>query len=481
MSMEFETIIGLEVHVQLATKTKIFCRCSTEFGNVPNANTCPICLGLPGVLPVVNEEVVKFAVMLGNATNCYIRQDSQFARKNYFYPDLPKAYQTSQFDRPICENGWIDIMINGKSKRIGITRIHMEEDAGKLIHDGADPNASYVDLNRAGIPLVEIVSEPDIRSADEAKSYMEKIHSIVTYLGICEGNMEKGNLRCDANVSVRPYGQKELGTRTETKNLNSFRNVQAAIKYEIDRQIDAILDGEEIVQQTRLWDANQKISKALRSKEDSNDYRYFPCPDLPIVKLTESYIRQLTSNLPELPDQKQKRFIEEYGLSRYDAAKLVTNRSVALFFEEIVRQGTDAKPAANWIMGDFARLLNESRTTIAECNITALLLKELLDFIADGTISGKIAKTVFEEMFRTGKTAKDVIEDKGLKQVSDEEELAKICTSVVADNAKQVDEFRSGKEKVFGFLVGQVMKRTKGKANPPVVNQLLRDLLSRKK
>ena len=481
MSMEFETIIGLEVHVQLATKTKIFCRCSTEFGNVPNANTCPICLGLPGVLPVVNEEVVKFAVMLGNATNCYIRQDSQFARKNYFYPDLPKAYQTSQFDRPICENGWIDIMINGKSKRIGITRIHMEEDAGKLIHDGADPNASYVDLNRAGIPLVEIVSEPDIRSADEAKSYMEKIHSIVTYLGICEGNMEKGNLRGDANVSVRPYGQKELGTRTETKNLNSFRNVQAAIKYEIDRQIDAILDGEEIVQQTRLWDANQKISKALRSKEDSNDYRYFPCPDLPIVKLTESYIRQLTSNLPELPDQKQKRFIEEYGLSRYDAAKLVTNRSVALFFEEIVRQGTDAKPAANWIMGDFARLLNESRTTIAECNITALLLKELLDFIADGTISGKIAKTVFEEMFRTGKTAKDVIEDKGLKQVSDEEELAKICTSVVADNAKQVDEFRSGKEKVFGFLVGQVMKRTKGKANPPVVNQLLRDLLSRKK
>ena len=478
--MEFETVIGLEVHAQLATKTKIFCRCSTEFGSAPNANTCPVCMGLPGVLPTINEKVVKFAVMLGSATNCKIRRDSQFARKNYFYPDLPKAYQTSQFDRPICENGWIDIEVEGKDKRIGITRIHMEEDAGKLVHDGEDGAASYVDLNRAGVPLVEIVSEPDMRSADEARAYMEKIHSILRYLEVCEGNMEKGNLRCDANVSVRPFGRRELGTRTETKNLNSFRNVRAAINYEIARQTDAILEGGRIVQQTRLWDADKKVSKAMRSKEDSDDYRYFPCPDLPIVRLTEFYVSRLKSNLPELPDRKRKRYIEEYGLGRQDASKLVADRSVALFFEEAVKQGADAKTAANWITGDLARLTNESKTTIVECKITASLLKELLDRIADGTISGKIAKTVFEEMFLTGKTAKEVIEEKGLRQVSNRKELAEICASVVAANTRQVEEYRSGKEKVFGFFVGQAMKLTKGKANPQLVNELLKDLLSGK-
>ena len=476
--MEFETIIGLEVHAQLATQTKIFCRCSTEFGKAPNVNTCPVCLGLPGVLPTINKEAVRFSIMLGAATNCSIRRNSQFARKNYFYPDLPKAYQTSQFDRPLCENGWIDIEVEGKVKRIGITRIHMEEDAGKLVHDGEDPNASYVDLNRAGVPLVEIVSEPEIRSADEAKAYMEKIHSIVTYLEICNGNMEKGNLRCDANVSIRPYGQEAFGIRTETKNLNSFRNVKAAINFEVGRQTDAMLDGEQIIQQTRLWDADRKVSKALRTKEDSDDYRYFPCPDLPIINLLESDIEQLKLSLPELPDQKRERFLTDFHLSPHDASNLVSDKSMALYFEEVVKQGSDAKLAANWITGDFARLLNDSKTNISDCKVPPEHLLELLTCIGDGTISGKIAKTVFGEMFNTGKTAPRVIDEKGLKQVSDESELNVICEKIIAENVKQAEEFRSGKEKIFGFFVGQAMKATRGQANPQVINKLLRDLLT---
>ncbi|MCP4754337.1 MAG: Asp-tRNA(Asn)/Glu-tRNA(Gln) amidotransferase subunit GatB [Proteobacteria bacterium] len=476
--MEYESVIGLEVHAQLSTRTKMFCSCSVEFGKEPNANTCPVCLGLPGVLPTINRKAVRYAVMLGLATHCRIRQDSQFARKNYFYPDLPKAYQTSQFDRPICENGWIDIEVEGEIKRIGITRIHMEEDAGKLVHDGEDPQASYVDLNRAGTPLVEIVSEPDIRNSAEAKAYMEKIHSIVTYLEICNGNMEQGNLRCDANVSIRPVGQKEFGIRTETKNLNSFRNVQAAIDYEIVRQKDLGSDGELVVQQTRLWDADHKISKALRSKEDSDDYRYFPCPDLPVVEIEDILIQELKESLPELPDEKRERFKKDYELSEHDASMLVANRKMAEFFEEVVRKGIKAKTVANWVMGDVSRLLNETGTDIRNCKVTAGKLADMLKLIENGTISGKIAKTVFEDIFRTGRDAETVVEEKGLKQVSDEGELSDLCQQILMDNTPQVEQYKAGKDKVMGFFVGQVMKRTKGKANPQVVNKIFKKLLS---
>lgn len=476
--MEFESVIGLEVHAQLATKSKLFCRCSTEYGNDPNENTCPVCLGLPGALPTINEEAVKFAIMLGYATNCNIRKDSQFARKNYFYPDSPKAYQTSQFDRPICENGWIDIEVDGKIKRIGITRIHMEEDAGKLVHDGDDPNASYVDLNRCSVPLVEIVSEPDIRSSEEAKAYMEKIHSIVTYLGVSNGNMEKGNLRCDANVSIRPFGQEEFGTRTETKNLNSFRNVKEAIDNEIERQIDLYYDGEDVVQETRLWNADTKTSKSMRGKEDSHDYRYFPCPDLPVVYLEDQLLEDLKSGLPELPDEKRERYLADYKLSHHDASQLVADKNIALFFEKTIELDVEPKMAANWIMGEFSKLLNEEKVDINDSKVNPELLAGMIKLIKDGTISGKIAKKVFEEMFKSGKDAETVVEEKGLKQVSDEGAIKGICEKIVAANEAQANEYRNGKEKLFGFFVGQVMKETKGQANPAVVNKLLKELLS---
>ncbi|MBU2514760.1 Asp-tRNA(Asn)/Glu-tRNA(Gln) amidotransferase subunit GatB [bacterium] len=476
--MEFETVIGLEVHAQLATSTKMFCNCSIEFGQDPNLNTCPVCLGLPGALPTINETAVKYAIMLGLATHCSIRKDSQFARKNYFYPDLPKAYQTSQFDRPICENGWVEIEVEGKKKKIGITRIHMEEDAGKLVHDGGDRTASYVDLNRAGTPLVEIVSEPDIRNSAEAKAYMEKIHSIVTYLDICNGNMEKGNLRCDANVSIRPFNQSEFGIRTETKNLNSFRNVQDAIEFEIERQIELTFEGDPIIQQTRLWDANQKTSKAMRSKEDSDDYRYFPCPDLPIVLVDDSLIQQLKAQLPELPDVKQLRFQSQYALGEKDASNLVANKKIAEYFEETVENGAEAKQTANWILSDFSRLLNENKVEIDECKIKPNALASLIQLIADGVISSKIAKTVFEEMFASGNAPDKIVKEKGLTQVSNEDEIKSICQKILDENPSQIDEFKAGKVKVLGFFVGQVMKQTKGKANPQLVNKLLNDLLS---
>lgn len=476
--MEFESVIGLEVHAQLATASKMFCACSTEFGQEPNLNTCPICLGLPGVLPTINKVAVEHAILLGLATHCSIRNDSQFARKNYFYPDLPKAYQTSQFDRPLCEKGWIEIEVEGVKKRIRITRIHLEEDAGKLVHEGEDPNASYVDLNRAGTPLVEIVSEPDIRSAAEAKAYLEKIHSIVTYLGICNGNMEQGNLRCDANVSIRPMHQTALGIRTETKNLNSFRNVQAAIEFEIERQIELSLQGEPIIQQTRLWDANNKTSKAMRSKEDSDDYRYFPCPDLPVVFVENATIESLKLKLPELPDEKQLRLQKEYGLVQKDAANLVADRAMADFFEETVKHGTEPKLVANWILSDFSRMLNESKTTIHQSKIKPVQLAGLIRLIQNGTISGKIAKTVFEAMFESGKAADQIVSEKGLVQLSDEGEIHRTCKQILESNPAQVEEYKAGKAKVMGYFVGLVMKQTKGKANPQMVNQVLKDLLS---
>ena len=472
--MEFEPVIGLEIHTQLATQSKLFCGCSTEFAAPPNANTCPVCMGLPGVLPVTNRQAVEFAIALGLATRCAIRQDSQFARKNYFYPDLPKAYQISQYDRPICENGWVEIEVEGKTKRIGITRIHMEEDAGKLVHEGEDPNASYVDLNRAGVPLLEIVSEPDITTPEEAKAYMEKIHTLVTYIGVSRGDMEKGNLRCDANVSLKPKGQKEFGTRTETKNLNSFRFVRDAIIYEMARQREELLDGKRIVQETRLWDPMTKTTFAMRSKEEANDYRYFPDPDLPVVMVSDEWIASVRASLPELPDEKAARFIQQYSLSAYDAGVLVVDQAMADFFEAVVAAGADAKAACNRITVDLTAKLNEEKSSMADLKFTPVQLAALIQLVTDGTISSKQSKEVFDAMTQTGGEPASIVKEKGLAQLSDVGALETVVAKIVAANPDQAAQFRAGKDKVFGFFVGQVMKETKGQANPAIVNDLLK-------
>ena len=475
--MQFEPVVGLEIHVQLATASKIFCSCSTEFGKPPNANTCPVCLGLPGALPVLNSQVPEFAAQLGLALNCDIRMDSQFARKNYFYPDLPKAYQISQFDRPICENGWLEIETESRGKsRIGITRIHMEEDAGKLIHaDGSDE--SLVDLNRAGVPLLEIVSEPDVRSAEEAKAYMEKIHAIATTIGVSDGDMEKGHLRCDANVSLRPLGQEEFGTRTETKNLNSFRFVQQAVSYEMERQREEILDGKKIVQETRLWDSDRKVTFSMRSKEEADEYRYFPDPDLPIVRLSSELIETFRNNLPELPDAKRLRFIEEHGLRTNDAEFLSASREISEYFEKVLALEASPKLACNWIIGDLTHVMNESGKTLKDINLSPEHLADLTKFIESGEISSKIAKTVFEEMLASAKAPEVIIEEKGLKQISDEGELGRIASELLAANPEQVEQYRAGKTKVIGFFVGQMMKQTRGRGNPAVINRLLKEKL----
>ena len=479
MTQRYETVIGLEVHAQLTTNTKIFCGCSTEFGQTPNSQTCPVCLALPGALPVLNQK--ELAIRTGLATNCQIAPRSIFARKNYFYPDLPKGYQISQFELPVCEHGWLDIGLeNGERKRIGITRAHMEEDAGKLVHGDTPETSSnsLVDLNRACTPLLEIVSEPDMRSADEAISYLKKLHQIVVYLGVCDGNLEEGSFRCDANISVRPYGQEELGTRAELKNLNSFRFIKQAIEFEVERQIDLIESGGKVVQETRLFDSNTGMTRSMRGKEDAHDYRYFPDPDLVPLVISQEWIEEVRATLPELPEAKRSRFVEELGLTAYDAEVLAADRELADYFDASVALAKDAKSCANWIMGDVLRKLKETDTTIANAPVSPELLTGLLARIADNTISGKIAKKVFEKMWQNGQTADQIIDKEGLKQVTDTGAIESLVYEAIAANQGQLAEYLGGKEKLIGFFVGKVMQASQGKANPGMVNQLLKQKLT---
>ena len=476
--MQWETVIGLEIHTQLATHSKIFSGASTTYGAEPNTQACAVDLGLPGVLPVLNGEVVRMAAMFGLATHSTVAPRSVFARKNYFYPDLPKGYQISQYELPIVHDGWIDIDLeDGGIKRIGITRAHLEEDAGKSLHEDFH-GMTGIDLNRAGTPLLEIVSEPDLRSAKEAIAYMKKIHTLVRYLGISDGNMQEGSFRCDANVSVRPVGQAEFGTRAELKNINSFRFVEQAINYEIQRQIAVIEGGGEVVQETRLFDPGKGETRPMRSKEEANDYRYFPDPDLLPVEIDPSFIDEVRGSLPELPDARRDRFSSEYGLSAYDAGVLTASRELADYYEAVVRAaGGQGKLSANWVMGDFSGALNKAALDIAESPVSAEDLGGLLQRIEDATISGKIAKQVFEAMWNGEGSADAIIEQKGLKQISDSSAIESIIQEVLDNSPKQIEQYRGGQQKVFGYFVGQVMKATQGKANPKQVNELLRKKL----
>ncbi|MHB8091740.1 MAG: Asp-tRNA(Asn)/Glu-tRNA(Gln) amidotransferase subunit GatB [Syntrophales bacterium] len=476
--MNFEPVIGLEVHAQLLTDTKIFCDCSTKFGAEPNSHTCPVCLGMPGVLPVLNKKVVDFLLKMAMATNCKINRESSFARKNYFYPDLPKGYQISQYAEPPVEHGWIEIETEGGKKRIGITRIHMEEDAGKLIHDENSP-ASYVDLNRTGVPLIEIVGDPDLRTAEEAAAYLRRIHEILVYLEICDGNMEEGSFRCDANISLRPVGQKEFGTRTELKNMNSFRNVQRALEYEIKRQQYLLESGGVVVQETRLWDDAAGVTKSMRSKEEAHDYRYFPEPDLVPIVVDDEWQDEIRRAMPELPLEKRERFSSEYQLSAYDAGVLTQSRALADYFEEVARLSGQPKAAANWVMGDILRFLNDEKKTVGECPVSPANLAAMIRLIQEGTISGKMAKDISEAMYKTGGTPEEIIKEKGLVQITDGDALAATLSAILAKNPGQVAQYQSGKEKLFGFFVGQAMKATGGKANPQMLNDLLKKMLAK--
>ena len=474
--MEYEPVIGLEIHAQLLTKSKIFCGCSTTFGASPNTHTCPVCLGMPGVLPVLNRQVVEFTMRMALATHCRIAPYSQFARKNYFYPDLPKGYQISQYELPLAESGWVEIHTEKGPKRVRIHRIHMEEDAGKLIHDDFQP-VSYVDFNRTGVPLMEIVSEPEIDTPEEAAEYLKAVREILRYLEICDGNMEEGSMRCDANISLRPVGTRPLGVKTELKNMNSFRNVQKALQYEIDRQIEVLTDGGRIVQETRLFDPVSGTTSSMRSKEQAHDYRYFPDPDLLPLHVEPTLIDRLKATMPELPSEKKERLIKQFGIPGYDAAVLTASRDLAEYFEETVSLFPNPKLVSNWIMTELMRSLKGEETGIACCPVSPKQLAALLQLIDNATISGKIAKTVFEEMYATGKQAKAIVEEKGLVQVTDESAIESVIDAVLAESPKELADYRAGKEKLFGFFVGQVMKKSKGKANPKVVNDLLRSKL----
>lgn len=475
--MQWETVIGLEIHAQLATQSKIFSGAATTYGAIANTQACAVDLGLPGVLPVLNQEAVRMAVKFGLAIDAEIAPLSVFARKNYFYPDLPKGYQISQFELPVVGKGHLNIFVDNCEKRIGVTRAHLEEDAGKSLHEDFQ-GLTGIDLNRAGTPLLEIVSEPDLRSAREAVAYMKKIHALVRYLEICDGNMQEGSFRCDANVSIRPAGQEQMGTRTEIKNLNSFRFIEKAINHEVDRQMDLIEGGSEVVQETRLYDANRDETRPMRSKEESNDYRYFPDPDLLPLEIDPDFLNEVKKELPELPDQKRKRFENEYELSVDDSILLTSSKELGDYYETTVRvSGCDPKTCANWIIVDLTGALNKSGSELEDCPIKAESLAGLLKRVEDNTISGKIAKQVFEIMWQSGDEADVIIEQKGLKQITDSSAIEKIIDQIIADNPAQLEQYRSGKTKLLGFFVGQVMKATEGKANPGEVNKLLKPKL----
>jgi len=478
---DYEAVIGLEVHAEMLTQSKIFCGCSAKFGAPPNEHTCPLCLGLPGVLPVLNRRVVEFAIKAGLATECAIAPVSRWARKNYFYPDLPKGYQISQYELPICVGGRIDIEVDGEAKVIRLTRIHMEEDTGKNIHD-QHGDASLVDYNRSGVPLLEIVSEPDLRSPAEAGAYLRKLRTILQYLEVCDGNMEEGSFRCDANVSMRLRGAATLGTKAEVKNMNSFRSVERALEYEISRQTDLIRNGERVSQETRLWDADREMTRSMRSKESAHDYRYFPEPDLLPLAVPEAWIAEIRATLPELPDARRERFMREYGLPPYDAEVLTARKDVADYFEAAVRAHPNAKAISNWVMGDVLRVIRERKLdealVIREWPVPPAHLAGFGRLIDDATISGKMAKSVFEQMLATGAAPQQIVADQGLSQVTDSGAIEDAITAVLAANGAKVAEYRAGKDKLFGFFVGQVMKATQGKANPQKVNDLLKQRLA---
>ena len=475
--MQYEAVIGLEVHAQLQTNSKIFCGCETAFGEEANTRTCPVCIGMPGVLPVLNRKAVEYIIKTGLATHCAITPTSRFARKNYFYPDLPKGYQISQYELPLCEKGYVEILVDGKVKRIGITRIHLEEDAGKNLHT-SESGASLVDLNRAGTPLMEIVSEPDIRSADEAAEYLKKLRSILRYIEVSDADMEKGNFRCDCNVSIRPVGAQEYGTRAEVKNVNSFKFVQKALEYEIKRQAQILDEGGRVIQETRLFDSSKGVTFSMRSKEEAHDYRYFPEPDLvPIVTAIET-IEAIRRTITELPEAKRERFVKEYGLPEYDADMLTQSRALAAYYEEAAKLSGQPKVISNWMMGELMRLLNAEGKEIEDCPVKPDRLAGMVKMISDGTISTKIAKTVFEDMYGTGKDAETVVREKGLVQVSDSGEIENIIADVIKANPAQHADYKGGKDKLFGFFVGQVMKASKGKANPEMVNEMLKKKLA---
>ena len=480
MSTEYEVVVGLEVHAELKTASKIFCCSSTEFGGDPNTHICPVCLGLPGVLPVLNKKVLEFAIKTGLALNCKIAEFSKFDRKNYYYPDLPKNYQISQYDLPVAEHGRLEVTLDGVHKRIGITRVHLEEDAGKLVHEGATmatSKYSLVDYNRTGVPLVEIVSEPDIRSPEEARLYLEKLKAILEYADVSDCKMEEGSLRCDANISVRPMGQKEFGTRTELKNMNSFRALQKALEYEVERQIEVLEDGGRVIQETRSWDEGKGITLSMRSKEEAHDYRYFPDPDLVPMIISREWVEAIRQTLPELPDARKTRYIRDYGLPEYDAEVITASMTLSDYFDEGLKHTNNSKALSNWVMGEMMKFINSTGQSTADPGfpVPAANLAELVELIDKGVISGKIAKDVFKEMQEKGGKPAAVVEAKGLRQISDEGAVGAIVDEVLAKNPQSVEDFRNGKERALGFLVGQVMKATRGQANPEVVNRLLQE------